>query len=69
MDKSHQSFTQGGGHSGSHPHMVHEFVMSIVEQRKPWIDEITAANWTAAGICAHESAMRGGEKVEIPRFE
>ena len=27
----------GGGHHGSHPHMVHEFTSSIVEERKPWI--------------------------------
>ncbi len=65
----HLSFLQGGGHHGSHPHLVHEFVMSIVEQRKPWIDAITAANWTAPGICAHESAMNGGKEVQIPRFE
>ena len=24
--KTHLSFTQGGGHGGSHPHLVHEFV-------------------------------------------
>jgi predicted dehydrogenase len=65
----HQSFEQGGGHHGSHPHMVHEFVTSIVEGRKPWIDEVTAANWTAAGICAHDSAMRGGAEVLVPRFD
>ena len=64
----HLSFLQGGGHGGSHPHLVHEFVSSIVEGRQPAIDAITAANWTAAGICAHESAMRGGETVEVPEF-
>ena len=65
----HLSFLYGGGHGGSHPHLVHEFVSSIIEQRKPAIDAITAANWTAAGICAHESAMQGGKLVEIPRFD
>ncbi len=65
---SHLSFKQGGGHHGSHPHLVHEFVRSIVEGRQPWIDAVTAANWTAAGICAHESAMKGGAAVEIPSF-
>jgi len=66
---THISFEQGGGHHGSHPHMVHEFVRSIVENRRPMSDVVTAANWTAAGICAHESATRGGEAVEIPRFD
>ncbi len=58
----------GGGHHGSHPHLVHEFVMSCIEERRPAIDEELGANITAAGICAHESAMRGGEAVIIPRF-
>ena len=64
----HQSITQGGEHHGSHPHLVHEFVSSILENRKPAIDAATAANWTAAGICAHESAMKLGERVTIPDF-
>jgi predicted dehydrogenase len=64
----HPSFEQGGGHHGSHPHLVHEFVRSIIEERSPAIDAVTAANWTAAGICAHESAMQGGAGVEIPGF-
>jgi len=25
-------------------------------------------NWTMVGICAHQSALKGGEKMEIPRF-
>ncbi|MBE5940842.1 MAG: Gfo/Idh/MocA family oxidoreductase [Lachnospiraceae bacterium] len=58
----------GAGHHGSHPHLVNEFVMSIVEGRKPWIDEQLGANITAAGICAHISAMKDGEAVEIPEF-
>jgi len=56
------------GHRGSHPHLVHEFVRAIVEGRKPAVDVITAANWTVAGLCAHSSAMRGGEGVNIPQF-
>jgi hypothetical protein len=68
-ENSHLSFEQGGGHHGSHPHLVHEFVRSIVERRKPWIDAVTAANWTAAGICAHASALQGGAAVEVPSFE
>ena len=56
------------GHHGSHPHLVHEFVTAIVEDRKPWTDEIMAANITAACVCAHESALRGGVVMEIPAF-
>lgn len=60
-------FTQGG-HDGSHPHLAHEFVRSIVEARPPAIDARTAAHWTAPGICAHASARRDGERTAIPDF-
>jgi len=58
-----------GGHGGSHPHLAHEWIRSIVEERPPAIDARTAANWTAPGICAHESALRSGEAVAIPGFD
>ncbi|NLF40273.1 Gfo/Idh/MocA family oxidoreductase [bacterium] len=64
----HQSIKQGGGHHGSHPHLIHEFVRSIIEERAPRIDAVTAANWTAAGVCAHESAMKDGKEVTVPEF-
>jgi hypothetical protein len=63
-----KAFETGGGHHGSHPHLVHEFVRSVIEKREPWVDSIVAANWTAAGICAHESALQGGKCVSIPAF-
>jgi hypothetical protein len=63
------SFEAGGGHHGSHPHLVHEFVRSIVEQRLPRIDAVMSANITAAGICAHTSAMQDGAEVIVPDFE
>ncbi|MEK6795373.1 MAG: Gfo/Idh/MocA family oxidoreductase [Spirochaetota bacterium] len=64
----HQSIKQGGGHHGSHPHLVHEFIRSIVEERPSAIDSVTAANWSAAGVCAHESAMNDGRGVTVPDF-
>lgn len=66
--ETHRSFVQGGGHGGSHPHLVHEFVRAIVEQRPARADGTTTANWTAPGICAHASALSGGSRVEIPGF-
>jgi predicted dehydrogenase len=66
-EHEHTSFIQGAGHGGSHPHMAHEFVRAIVEGRESWVDAETAANWTMAGICAHESAIKGGERVTIPQ--
>ena len=66
-----ESLSKGaaGGHHGSHPHLVHEFVRSIVEGRKPWIDEVLGANITAAGLCAHQSAMEDGREIVIPTFD
>ena len=58
----------GGGHGGSHPHLAHEFVRSVVEGRRPRVDAVTAADWTAPGICAHASALRDGEPVTVPGF-
>ncbi len=68
QDDAHLSFVQGAGHGGSHPHLVHEFVSSIVENRPPRPDAETSVNWTMTGICAHESARKGGDIVEIPTF-
>jgi predicted dehydrogenase len=57
-----------GGHGGSHPHMVHEFIQSILEDRKSWINEINGANIAAAGIAAHMSAMENGAVMDLPDF-
>jgi len=67
-DETHMSFVQGGGHGGSHPHLAHEFVMSIVEDREPFPNAVESANWSCAGVCAHDSALRGGEIVRLPEF-
>jgi predicted dehydrogenase len=57
-----------GAHSGSHPHLVHEFISSIVEKRRPYVDATKAANWCAPGICANESARKDGDPVPVPAF-
>jgi predicted dehydrogenase len=67
-DTEHLSFIQGGGHGGSHPHMVNEMLNALTEDRDPWPNAVTSANWTCVGICAHESANKGGEIVKLPDF-
>ncbi len=67
-DADHLSFIQGGGHGGSHPHLVNEFVSALLQDRDPWPNAKTSANWTCVGICAHESAVKGGEIVQLPGF-
>jgi predicted dehydrogenase len=66
--KTHLSFTQGAGHGGSHPHLVHEFVTALVGNRDPFPNARQSANWTCVGLCAHRSALAGGKIVRLPAF-
>ena len=68
QDADHLSFLQGGGHGGSHPHLVHNFLAAVRGDRPAFPDAPTSANWTLVGICAHESALKGGEQVAIPAY-
>ena len=68
QDAEHLSFIQGAGHGGSHPHLVHEFVTALVENREPWPNAVQSAYWTCVGICALQSAMQGGKIVPLPEF-
>lgn len=68
IDDEHVSFVQGAGHGGSHPHLVHEFISAILENRKASVDASTSANWTMAGLLSHESAMKDGVEIKIPQF-
>ena len=56
------------GHGGSHPHLVHEFISALLEERDPFPNAVQAANITCAGILAHESALKGGERLRLPDF-
>jgi predicted dehydrogenase len=66
--KAHLSFTQGAGHGGSHPHLAHEFVSAVAEGREAFPNARLSANWTCVGLCAHQSALKGGAIVKLPAF-
>ena len=68
QDADHLSFLQGGGHGGSHPHLVHAFLSAVKGDRPALPDAATSANWTMVGLCAHESALKQGDKFVIPTF-
>jgi predicted dehydrogenase len=68
QDAEHLSFLQGGGHGGSHPHLAHNFLMACLGQQTAMPDAQTSVNWTMVGICAHQLALKNGEKIQIPRF-
>ena len=58
-----------GGHGGSHGNLMHEFISAILEDREPMIDVYEALAMTVPGIIAHESALRDGERLEVPQFD
>lgn len=64
------AFTRPGSaaHGGSHPHLVDEFVGSVLGGRTPRVDAITAANWTVPGLIAHQSALQGGAPLAVPDY-
>ena len=67
-EHQHLSFTQGAGHGGSHPHLVHEFVNALIQNKAPYPNAKQSANITCVGILAHESALKGGELIKLPEF-
>lgn len=56
------------GHEGSHHFLVDDFVTAVNTRTLPSVNAWVAARYTLPGIVAHESALRGGERLEIPDF-
>ena len=56
------------GHGSSHPFITNEFVTALMEEREPAIDLYEALAFCVPGIVAHQSALRGGEQLDIPVF-
>ena len=54
------------GHGGSHPFLVHEFVSAVAENREPAINAWEAVRYMAPGVMAHQSALKGGETMDVP---
>jgi len=57
-----------GGHGTSEYYMVRDFVSALERNARPPIDVARAIDFTAPGICAHESALRGGVWIDVPHF-
>jgi hypothetical protein len=47
---------------------MNEFVLSIIEERKPLVDVAQALNMTVGGIVAHQSALNDGERMKVPQY-
>ena len=46
----------------------HAFLSAVRGERPALPGAETSANWTMVGLCADDSAMRGGDRVTIPTF-
>ncbi|MCL2815214.1 MAG: Gfo/Idh/MocA family oxidoreductase [Oscillospiraceae bacterium] len=58
----------GSGHAGSHQFLVDDFVKACIYKKTPPVNVWEAARYTVPGIIAHESAVKGGDLLEIPDF-
>lgn len=56
------------GHEGSHHFLVDDFVTAVNTGMLPPVNAWEAARYTLPGIIAHQSALRGGERLPVPDF-
>ncbi|MFD7285334.1 Gfo/Idh/MocA family protein [Streptomyces sp. NPDC059863] len=56
------------GHEGSHHFLADDFVTAVTTGTLPPVHAWAAARYTLPGIVAHDSALKGGERLEIPDF-
>jgi predicted dehydrogenase len=59
----------GGGHGGSHGQLSNEFVTAILEDRQPLVNVYEALAMTVPGVIAHQSALKDGERLNVPQYE
>jgi len=57
------------GHEGSHTFLTHEFISALVQNRQPAVNVYEAVAYTAPGIVAHQSALKGGEQMKIKQYD
>jgi predicted dehydrogenase len=60
--------TASNGHEGSHHFLADDFVLAVNTGMLPPVNAWTAARYTMPGIVAHESARRGGLRLDVPDF-
>ncbi|WP_402840133.1 Gfo/Idh/MocA family protein [Microbacterium sp. GXS0129] len=56
------------GHEGSHHFLVDDFARAVAYGTIPTVNAWEAARYTVPGIIAHQSALRGGERLPVPDF-
>jgi predicted dehydrogenase len=56
------------GHEGSHHFLADDFVTAVQNRSMPSVNAWVAARYTLPGIIAHQSALQGGTRLEVPDF-
>ena len=56
------------GHEGSHHFLADDFVTAVTTGALPPVNAWVAARYTMPGIVAHESALKGGVRLDIRDF-
>lgn len=64
-----QPLRHNSGHDGSHTFITHEFIDTLTSNRGPEVNIHEALAYTAPGIVAHQSALKGGECMKVPGFD
>lgn len=64
-----EAMQHDSGHEGSHTFITHEFIDALINNRQPEVNVYEAIAYTAPGIVAHQSALKGGESMKIPSFD
>lgn len=64
-----EAMRHDSGHGGSHAYITNEFVQALLEDREPEVSVWDAVAMTAPGLVAHQSALREGERLEVPQYD
>ena len=56
------------GHMASHQLLINDFMTSVYNRTSPSVDAKLSYNFTVPGLLAHESAINGSIKIEVPQI-
>jgi len=68
-DPNAPAVAREGGHGTSEYYMIRDFLEAVAKNERPAIDVVKACDMTIPGLIAHESAMKGGEWMDVPLME
>jgi predicted dehydrogenase len=64
-----QPMRHNSGHGGSASFLCAEFINALLDGREPAIDVYDSLAMTVPGLVAHQSALKHGERLKVPRFD